>query len=190
MAVLAGCWDSQPAAPGASPAAKPRDLTEVDAALDELLEPMRERLVLMHDVAKWKWNENQPIADPAREAQLLADLEERGLAYGLSRPRTRAFMTAQIEAGKLVQKADFTAWKANGQGKFSEVRDLKTDLRPRIDELSDRLFRQLAKFPPMVAGDRGKARLAQRAGGLLRGDGIGDDVRKAALRPLLDSPAE
>ncbi len=187
LVTMSGC---RPEQPGAPPAATTQSPPHEDATLDELLGLMRERLLLMHDVAKWKWNEGQPIADADREQQLLADLEQRGLAYGLSRERTRAFMAAQIEAGKLMQEADFATWKKAGQGKFSDVRDLATDLRPRIDELSDRMLAQLAKVAPMIGDEQARTKAVQRADAVVRGNGIDDDVRAVVIRPLLDGLAD
>lgn len=181
-----GCWSSPPASPPAPPAALTTDPAQGDAALDELLGLMRERLLLMHDVAKWKWNEGKPITDSAREKHLLADLEQRGLAYGLRRERTRAFMAAQIKAGKLIQEADFAAWKESARGRLSDVPDLATNLRPRIDELSDRMLAQLAKVALVIGEEQASANAEQQADAVVRGEGISDVVRAAAISPLLD----
>jgi chorismate mutase len=148
---------------------------------------MRQRLLLMHDVARWKWNEGKPIADPDRERQLLAKLEKRGESYGLARQKTTAFMTAQIEAGKLVQESDFATWEEQGQDKFSEVRDLSTELRPLIDELSDRMLAQLAKSVAVI-DEPVRPKIEQRANVILRGEGIDEAVRAAAIQPLLRGP--
>jgi chorismate mutase len=180
---LIGCWSTEPAAPPAVTATKSDRPVPGDDALDGLLELMRQRLLLMHDVARWKWNQGAAITDPDRERQLLTALEERGLHYGLSRQQTRAFMSAQIEAGKLVQEADFADWNAKNREKFEDVRDLGTDLRPRIDELSDQLLKQLAELPHVDEGPA-RAYAEQRAEALLVGDGIDDAVRSAAIRPL------
>jgi chorismate mutase len=187
-AALGGCWSPQPAAPP-TPAKTSVPSPDFDAAIDELLDLMRQRLTLMHDVARWKWNERKPIADPGRERQLLADLERRGLAYGLSRKHSRAFIAAQMEAGKLLQEADFAGWTADSQGKFSDVRDLNSELRPLIDELSERLLAQLAKLATF-GRLQVKLDVKQRADDVLRGDGIDDVVRRAAIRPLLDDSLE
>jgi chorismate mutase-like protein len=140
---LAGCWTSQPDAMPAPPAAATTGLSGAND-IDNLLVLMRERLLVMHEVAKWKWNAGKSITDIDRERQLLANLEERGIEIGISRQRTRAFMAGQVEAGKLIQVADFAAWKERGQRMFNYVRDLNTELRPVINELSDCMLAQLA----------------------------------------------
>ena len=183
VAALAGCRPPTPVAPTDEIA--PRQAQTANS-VDDLLALMRDRLLLMHDVARWKWNERLPIADPEREQQLLSDLAERGLVYGLDPEQTTRFMAAQIEAGKLVQQADFDAWKRRGTDKFPNARDLKADLRPRIDELSGRLLAELAKLNS-AANSMSAAQIEQRAREILSGEGIDDDVRRTALRPLLAS---
>lgn len=184
VVLLGGCWSSEPAAAPVPAAGAPFRRAQADTAVADLLGLMRERLLLMHEVARCKWNEGKPITDPNREQQLLAELEQRGLAYGLSRKHARNFMAAQMAAGKLVQQADFARWKGQGQGTFNNVRDLNTELRPLIDDLSDRMLAQLAKVAPVIDDEQMKASLAQRADELVRGEGIDGTVRSTAIRPL------
>jgi chorismate mutase-like protein len=103
-----------PLAPGGcGPADVPvlprRDLAD----LDRLLRFMQQRLTLMHEVARWKWNAGQPITDPQRERELLHSVVERGQGKGLDPELVRSFYSAQMEAARLVQQADFDRWKAN-----------------------------------------------------------------------------
>ena len=188
-AALGGCWSSQPAAPPTAPAG-PDTLAGGETAVDDLVDLMRQRLLLMHDVARWKWNEAKPITDPDREQQLLAELEQRGLAYGLDRQRTRAFMMAQIEAGKLIQERDFAGWKEQEQGKFAHVPDLNTELRPLIDELSDRMLAQLAQVTQIYNREQAALNIKQRAGVVFRGEGIDDALTATAMQPLLHAQSE
>jgi chorismate mutase len=186
---LAGCWTSQPDAMPAPPAATTTGLSGAND-IDNLLVLMRERLLVMHEVAKWKWNAGKPITDIDRERQVLANLEKRGIELGISRQRTRVFMVGQIEAGKLIQEADFSAWTERGQGKFDDARDLNTELRPVLDNSSDQMLAQLADLSPALDGEQDKASIALRADELVRGDGIDDAVRRATIQPLLNWEAD
>lgn len=188
-ALLGGCWSSQPSAPPVVPTG-PDALAAGETAADDLLDLMRQRLLLMHDVARWKWNEAKPITDPDREQQLLAELEQRGLTYGLGRPRTRSFMAAQIEAGKLIQEGDFARWQEQEQGKFANVADLNTELRPLIDKLSDRMLAQLAQVTQLSDREQAALPIKQRARVVLRSEDIDEAVTAAAIRPLLDAHSE
>jgi chorismate mutase len=157
-----------------------------DPALDEMLGLMRRRLDVMHDVARSKWATQAPIDDPAREAALLREVAGRGEALGLEPAFTRAFFRGQIAAAKLVQRADFRRWVADG-GPRGQAPDLAGVLRPRIDELNRALLAALAGARPRLA-DVGPAALRARAERVLAGAGIDAEVRAAAIAPLVVTP--
>src|SRR4051812_5005565 len=125
-----------------TPAAKKARL---DAAFDEILGLMRDRLAVMHDVARWKRTSKSPIEDRGREATLLRDVADRGVALDLDPATTRAFFAAQIEAAKLVQQADFRRWESDPPPSDAPPPDLVTVLRPRIDALTRDLLAALAR---------------------------------------------
>ena len=85
------------AAGGCQPADEPvlprRDLAD----LDRLLRLMQQRLTLMHEVARWKWNAGQPVTDAQRERELLHGVVERGRGKGLDPELVRPFFAAQME---------------------------------------------------------------------------------------------
>jgi len=53
------------------------------ATLDRLLGLMQQRLTLMHEVARWKWNAGQPVTDAERERELLQSVVECGRGKGV-----------------------------------------------------------------------------------------------------------
>jgi chorismate mutase len=177
------------AVPACRPAMDPAAREAVpDPAIDRLLGLMRSRLVVMHDVARWKWASKAPIEDPGREAALLQDVADRGVALGLDPAATRAFFAAQIEAAKLVQRADFARWEADHQAPEGEAPDLARVLRPRIDSLNRDLLAALAEARPLPGkGAEAARRIRGRADEILAGDGIDGPVRDAAIRPLVPS---
>jgi chorismate mutase-like protein len=143
LSLLAGCSSR----PGAAIPAQVETLDTRPVA--ELLGLMRERLDLMHDVARWKWNESKPIEDEPREQALLAAMVQRGQELGLDSPRVRGFFRDQIEAAKAIQRHDFARWRAAGQGRFVEIADLAA-LRQRIDQLNHALLDTLAELQPSL----------------------------------------
>lgn len=155
--------------------------TENVAAAEALLELMRERMLVMHDVARWKWNAKQPIADPEREKALLEELERRGANFGLAREEVRSFMRAQIEAGKLIQQSDWRQWEAESRDAFADAPDLQTELRPKIDRLSRQLLSAYAEVLPQLAEPSARERFERRAERVLVGEGIDERVREQAL---------
>jgi chorismate mutase len=168
-------------APSAGESKSSPAATESVAASDAFVELMRERLLLMHDVARWKWNAKQPISDPEREKVLLEELERRGADHGLAPDEVRSFIWAQIEAGKLVQQADWRQWEVEEREVFADAPDLQTELRPKIDRLSEQLLAAYAEFLPKLAEPGAQERFERRAERILVGEGIDEKVRTRAL---------
>jgi chorismate mutase len=168
--------------PGTAPPAVTRPAK--DRTFDVLLGVIRSRLEVMHDVARWKWAKKAAIEDPEREAALLLDVAERGIPLGLDREMTRDVFRGQIEAAKVIQRADFRRWEASGRGPEGEAPDLAGVLRPRIDGLNRDLLAALAGARSRLRDGDGPDRLRRRADQLLVGEGIDARVRDSAIGPL------
>jgi chorismate mutase len=139
------------AASGCRPADGPVAPRSDLADLDRLLRLMEQRLALIHDVARWKWNAGQPITDPEPERGLLQSVVERGRGKGLDSDLLRPFLAAQREAARLVQQADFDRWEANQQQPLANAASLAVP-RQRIDELNRDLIDALAEVHPGSPG--------------------------------------
>lgn len=149
-------------------------------AAELLVGAMADRLALMDDVARAKWNAKAPVSDPPREQALVAEMVSAGRDAGLDPKDVTAVFAAQIEAAKLVQQARFDAWAAKKQGPFPNTPDLTRDLRPKIDRASRQLLGALAAYR---AGPPAPAWAIQRYAGE-RLDAA-PEVRAAAVKPLL-----
>jgi chorismate mutase len=164
--------------PADVPVAPRRDL----AALDCLLRLMEQRLALMHEVARWKWNVDKPITDPERERELLRTVVERGRGKGLDPELVHSFFAAQMEAARLVQQFDFDRWKAKKQRTFADTTSLAV-LRQRIDDLNRELIDALAELCPWLSEPTIQREVPQRAEKILTGSGLGG-VCEMAIAPL------
>ena len=173
LLALSGCCGDQPHST--------RPPSSEWASLDPLLELMRERMQLMHDVARHKWNENKPISDPAREKQLLDGVEARSRELDLDPNWVRSFFAAQFEAAKLIQQADFDEWKSNNQSRFANPPDLAA-IREQIDQVNGKLLVALHQAIPELKRHSAPA-LDQRFESL-SGPILGKKERNVALEPL------
>jgi chorismate mutase-like protein len=110
-----------------------------------LKELIQQRLDLMTEVAKAKWNSGSSIEDPAREQQLLSDATAMAVQKGLPPEWVQHFFRLQIEAAKEVQYRRFAEWTAERHGRFQQTLDLRTELRPKLDQLTSDLLQNLAE---------------------------------------------
>ncbi|MEO6078741.1 MAG: gamma subclass chorismate mutase AroQ [Steroidobacteraceae bacterium] len=106
-----------------------------------------ERLAVVTEVARAKWNAQAAIEDPVREQALLQSMRERAATLGVSAALVDRFFGAQIEAAKLLQRELFAQWRRQHQGQFAGVADLVRDIRPAIDQVTSRMLEQLALLP-------------------------------------------
>ena len=126
---------------------------EYQQTVDRLLQLMQQRLMVQHDVARWKWNHKSPIEAPQREQELLAQLRQQAISYGLDPDAVNAFFQWQIQTGKLIQTADFQNWQRKGVRSFANVPSLKGTLRPLLDKLDTELLSILATLAPTLDED-------------------------------------
>ncbi|MBA4190705.1 MAG: chorismate mutase AroQ, gamma subclass [Planctomycetaceae bacterium] len=169
-----GCWRQ--------PSAQPT--TPTTAVAERLFDLMSQRLAIMVDVARTKWNSKGAIEDPARERALVASMADAGREFKLEPAETTAFFTAQIEASKIIQREKFREWEAEGRGPFTDAPDLVRDLRPKIDAVGRELLETLAAFK--AGGQIPAGELRRLAATRIVGPGVTDEVRAAAVRPLTD----
>lgn len=112
----------------------------------ELAQLVDDRLAVVTEVARWKWNRNAPIEDPAREASLMAAQRSAAAELGVPEARVEAFFGAQILAARQLQHDLFARWRQAGAGKFEGVADLDGQLRPRIDAINARMLVALSHW--------------------------------------------
>ena len=118
-----------------------------DKAAARLAALIDERLALVTEVARYKWNTGAAIEDPPREQALLALLREKAIPLGIPAARVDAFFLAQIEAAKQLQRELFLRWKRERRDKFPGIADLATSIRPGIDMVTGQMLQTLAELP-------------------------------------------
>jgi len=153
-----------------------------ETALDKLLRLIAERLALMPDVARHKYNSGAAVEDLPREAQVIEAVTAQAVEAGLAEDLAAKFFQAQIDASKMIQSARIAAWKSEGHAHFIDVPDLKTVIRPKLDALTPAMLAALKDaLPELKLGGAG-ARLEAYAVG--RG-GEDEAAFRRAIAPLL-----
>ncbi len=160
-----------------------KDSTE---SAERVLNLMNKRLLVMNEVAAWKWAHRQEILDADREKEALTKLQLRAKELGVDPKVVERFFKAQVEAGRLLQQDLIANWtKENVQP--AAKGDLKKDLRPRIDQLNDELLDSLGHLLRYWKDNELNMplRIRDRAARALAGQGISDAVRNKSLEGLL-----
>jgi chorismate mutase-like protein len=117
---------------------------DADQPLLRLAALIDERLAIVTEVARAKWNTQAAIEDPVREQALLESLRQRASGLGLPAVVADRFFGAQIEAAKVLQRELFATWRRERRGQFDGAADLARDIRPQIDRVTARMLEQLA----------------------------------------------
>ncbi|NMF64740.1 gamma subclass chorismate mutase AroQ [Brasilonema octagenarum UFV-E1] len=154
--------------------------------INKLLQLMQQRLMIAHDVARWKWNQKRPIEDRQREQELITKIQQQAITYNLQPDTVAVFFRGQIEAGKQIQQADFQTWQKLGVKNFTNVPDLNQTLRPSLDKLNVAFLPVLAELMPSLGCPAVRDFLQSRASIILRGNGISQEVQRTALAPMLE----
>jgi chorismate mutase-like protein len=155
--------------------------------LEPLCALIAERLAVMPDVARYKWNTRTAIEDLARERQIIEGLKQDAEAFGIPASWAERFFRAQIEAAKMIQRQHFARWEKSGQGPFAEVPDLATVIRPRLDALTPRLLRELAMGWPALSDPAQRERIARVVRQMERNTAGSSAAAVVATAPLMSA---
>lgn len=153
------------------------------AALEQLLKLMQQRLLMMHDVARAKWNAKLPAADPEREKEILDQMVEKGKEKGLDPVFVQGFFEAQFDAAKRVQQANHDRWQETKPGSFQDAGDLKA-LRTILDQHNEKILNALVAVQPLLDKPEVRTALPRVAKTVITGDGIDADLQNAVTAPL------
>lgn len=165
VGLLAGCAHTEPKAAFVPTPSENR-----------LVEAMVRRLDLSKHVAWVKFQNNIPISDPKREAEVLASLVKKGQEQGLAPRTVELFFTAQIRASRTIQGELIGAWKRGAALPAFPPWDLKRHIRPRLDAVSDEMLGALRAAPQPGFRSYAYKVLKQR--------GFSHAVASAAVAPL------
>ncbi len=151
---------------------EPRTVLEVT----ELKSSIEARLAVMAEVAHYKWAQKLAIEAPEREEAILRSTAMQAVELGLGAGEAEMAVKAQMKASKLVQSAQFKAWKNSPP--TGPVPDLEGNLRPKISKLTEAFLKSLKAAKPYLSS-------CHTAAALSRTDMATPDVWHAATSALL-----
>jgi len=108
------------------------------ADVERVFQLLDRRLALMPEVAAWKWREQQPIFDAAREHAVLNQAVRDAQALGLYGDVQR-FFDVQFRMARAVQTQHFELWRSRSMAP-PRGRNLTTELRPLLDAIGRELL--------------------------------------------------
>lgn len=117
-------------------------------ALRPLIESIGQRIDIANEVALSKWYSGKPVQDSNRERQVILGAQALAEEFKLNSGAVGDFISAQMEANKLVQYARIAQWHEQGQAPGTPPSALTSGLRSRLDALQRALIQQYARFSP------------------------------------------
>ncbi|MCF7534169.1 chorismate mutase [Pseudomonas petrae] len=118
------------------------------AQLQPLIAAMEQRLEIANDVARSKWHSGKPVQDSERERLVIQNAESRAGEFKLAADDVHEFMTAQMEANKMVQYARIEQWRETGHSPEKPESSLTDGIRGRLDTLLPVLMQRYSAFQP------------------------------------------
>ena len=143
---------------------------------------MQQRLRIMPSVAAWKYANNIPVTDAARERQVLDATVAQAQSIGIDGASARELFVLQIRMASDVQEHLISNWQSQGRSD-QPVRDLKTELRPELDGLGEQLLRAIYLALPELTSTDFAARYGAYAARIDM-PGLQEDDRQALVQAL------
>ncbi len=119
---------------------------KAEESAEELHAAIWDRLALMPAVARNKFHYQRPISDLTREMELIESLRQQALNRGIHPDFAETVIRGQIEASKRIQERLHAEWTAQSPPKDVPLRDLLQELRPAIDQTTERLLIALQRL--------------------------------------------
>lgn len=119
---------------------------KAEESAEELHAAIWDRLALMPAVARNKLHYQRPISDLTREMELIESFRQQALNRGIHPDFAETVIRGQIESSKRIQERLHAEWTAQSLPEDVPLRDLMRDLRPAIDQTTERLLIALQRL--------------------------------------------
>jgi cyclohexadienyl dehydratase len=130
--------------------AEPAALNSAEDDVRRVFELVQTRLSLMREVAAWKYANDAPVTDAAREQRVLDASVAQARPLGIEPTSARDFFALQIKIASDVQEHFIATWRKQG-GSTERVRDLNKELRPELDHIGAQLLQAIYLALPELA---------------------------------------
>jgi cyclohexadienyl dehydratase len=130
--------------------AEPMPIHSAEDEVRHVFDLVQTRLSLMRSVAAWKYANNAPVTDPAREQRVLDASVAEAQRLGIEPTSARDLFALQIRLASDVQEHFIATWRQHG-GNAERVRDLNQELRPELDRIGAQLLQAIYLALPELA---------------------------------------
>ena len=147
---------------------------------DRLVVAIIARLQLAREVAWTKFLNHSPVADPVREAEILAVLKSEGKKIGLTDDLVGVLCIPQIEASRRVQEELIAGWKFGSPRPTTRPKDLQHEIRPLVTRVSLEMLHEWRDLTPLLLSSRFRNETEKR----ISENGFSSAVARIAASPL------
>lgn len=139
---------------------------------------MQERLSLMHDLSRYKWNNKQMDQTFEGEELALTEMGKENDAFIAS------FFEAQNNAALEVQKEDFAIFGQQKVGQLESVKDYETEIKPQLDAINKEMLETVNQLLVYTQNESLPSFLKEISYSSFQNEGIHRDIYNIAVDPL------
>lgn len=146
--------------------------------LETLFVLMQERLAIMHDVARYKWNNE--LNDQVLKGELLSEQNTNESS------QVNDFLAAQNKAAEKLQEQDFNLFEKEGITKFENVKDYETQIQPELLSLNEKILASIHELLVQTQNESLPVFLKEISFNSFKNEGIDRNVYDTAVAPLFN----
>lgn len=144
--------------------------------LETLFVLMQERISLMHDLARYKWNAQ--ITDQTLEQEKLISKHES--------TDVQNFLEAQNLAAQKVQEDDFELFRNQEVIQFESVKDYKSEIKPELNRLNKKMLLTIEELLTHTQAKSLPGFLKEISFYSFKNEGIDKEIYDIAVEPLFN----
>jgi cyclohexadienyl dehydratase len=161
--------------------AEPVAIGSPESDVRRVFDLLQARLSTMRAVAAWKYANDAPVTDAAREQRVLDASVADARRLGIDAAAARELFSLQIRIARDVQEHLIATWRKGGNPE--PVRDLNKEVRPELDRLGAQMLEAIYLALPELSRTDFVSRYAQLASSI-DAPGIAPTDREQLLTAL------